>query len=441
MKKVFCIIYLLFFIVVSASAKDVEYPQKQSQGQNATNIEESQYTFSWFDCFIYDDENEYFKFVPIEKAGYKILSKNEKQDYKKIKKIHNYLARNKFVKAINTDDEFLPTYFNAYKFSNDNNEYIYALYYWQKVMQLNQTVKYFEQDSLKPTLAELFFYTNQFDKFITTIKPFMQQKEYQIPKYYFLLAEAYNNIKDFNNSILYAKKLETNNDYKLDAYKLLYNDYFRLRNLTQARFYAIKLASLQPCALNYYKVILSTQSKNEKLKYYYLIADEYINVGTKEKDTEALSIMYNDIIPLENEKIKNAAKNIKGFVELPDYKIIFDNDYKYMTALKSYNRCKNFYMATNNGIAKYKGNDLKNCFNSILKNEQNITDRLIAEQRALEQRYAEQQRLQQLRLMNANMQYNNYLQQQRNYELSRPRYTNTTITPIGNTYYMNSYSY
>ena len=73
MKKVFCIIYLLFFIVVSASAKDVEYTQKQSQGQNATNIEESQYTFSWFDCFIYDDENEYFKFVK-ENMVCKILS-------------------------------------------------------------------------------------------------------------------------------------------------------------------------------------------------------------------------------------------------------------------------------------------------------------------------------------------------------------------------------
>lgn len=398
-------------------------------------------TTNWTKYFQFVDESSTFKFFPLNREEYKELDKSDKKYYQSMVKINKLIKKEKYGKAHAIYNNFLPTYMAELFYYSHKGMYQNAINCLIDIIDINKDEKVLDDNTLKSGLSVLYFQNGEYANFIKTMEPYKNFKECQNEEIYYMFAFAYYEINNYNSSINYAKKIENSNDYKLNAYNLLHKSYMALNNKQQARFYAIKLASLQPCALNYYKVIFSTQSKNEKLKYYYLIADEYINVGTKEKDTSALSIMYNNIIPLENEKINNAAKNIKGFVELPDYKIIFDNDYKYMTALKAYTRCKNFYKATNDGIATYKRNDLKNCFNNILNKEKNITDGLKEELRAYQQRVAEQQRLQQLRLMNANMQYSNYLQQQRNYELSRPRYTNTTITPIGNTYYMNSYSY
>ena len=399
-------------------------------------------TTEWTKYFkLTDNSATFFEFFPITKQEYKELDKTDKKYYQRMLKINKLIKKEKFSKAHSLYDNFLPIYMSELLYYSDKEMIQNAINCMLKMIEINKYEKVLNDDDLKFGLAILYFRNSEYENFVKTIEPFKNDKECQNERFYYMFALSHSRIGNYNLSINYAKKIENSNNYKLSAYNLLYSNYALLKNNQQARLYAIKLASLQPSATNYYKVIYTTQSKAEKLKYYYLIADEYIYVGTKEKDTAGLSIMYNDIIPLENEKIKNATKNIKGFIELPDYKIIFDNDYKYMTPLKAYIRCKNFYNAVNNGIAKYKGNDLKNCFKNIIDNEKDTTARLIEELRAFQQRYAEQQRLQELRQMNANMQYSNYLQQQQNYQLSRPRYTNTTIRPIGNTYYMNSYSY
>ena len=93
-----------------------------------------------------------------------------------------------------------------------------------------------------------------------------------------------------------------------------------------------------------------------------------------------------------------------------------------------------FFEATNACIANYKGANLAKCFESVINDEKEKTAQLKKTIYEAQMLYVQQQQV-------SAMQYNNYLQQQRNYQLSRPRYTNTTITPIGNTYYMNSYSY
>ena len=104
-------------------------------------------------------------------------------------------------------------------------------------------------------------------------------------------------------------------------------------------------------------------------------------------------------------------------------------------------RFETYHNKLKQGLSKYKGNDLKNFLLSLKSDEEKFSQRLFDEYQEMNRQIAEEERLRQLRIMNANMQYSNYLQQQQNYILNRPRYTNTTIRPIGNTYYMNSYSY
>jgi hypothetical protein len=148
-----------------------------------------------------------------------------------------------------------------------------------------------------------------------------------------------------------------------------------------------------------------------------------------------------DITPIEDKKIVNAGKTISGFTNLPSYKKIYDKDYAYMTNLEVAERQKNFHNSTNECIKKYKGNDLKACFANVNNEQREISYRLIEKHNEQMRRIAEQQRINEMRMMNYNLMQQNYNLQNINYQLSRPRYTNTTVTPIGNTYYMNSYSY
>ena len=398
-------------------------------------------TSDWTKYFKTEENSEEFVFSPICKQEYNQLNKSDKKYYQQMVKINKLISKEKFKKAHSIYNDFIPIYMSEVFYYVKNEKYSDAIICMCKIIDLNKEEQVLDEEMLMSDLSMLYFKNGEYNNFLNTIEPYKNNKNNQVEGIYYMYSYAYKQLKNYDASINYAKKIENNNSYKIKAYNLLYSDYIALNNLQQATLYAKKLANIQPCIENYAKVILFSQSKDERLKYCYLIADEYINAGNKKDDILALKIMYNDIIPLENEKIANATKKIKGYIELPDYKTIFDNDYKYMTPLEAYTRCKNFYAAINNGISKYTGNDLKECFNCILKNEKNTTDRIIEEHRANEQNLAEQRKLEELRRMNANMQYSNYLQQQQNYQLSRPRYTNTTVTPLGNTYYMNSYSY
>ena len=128
-----------------------------------------------------------------------------------------------------------------------------------------------------------------------------------------------------------------------------------------------KLIKIKPNSLNYLRLIMNSNNKSEILTYAYKVAENY----AKENDFKnALEFCSVDIIRLEEEKIQNAVKNIKGFIEIPSWKTIFENDYAYMRYDTAYNRLINFYKSTDTCIKKYYGNDLKACFANVNKNQE-----------------------------------------------------------------------
>ena len=167
----------------------------------------------------------------------------------------------------------------------------------------------------------------------------------------------------------------------------------------------------------------------KKMKSYYRLSDSEVWL---------INVTLSSII---DKKIKSACKTIQGYFKPILWEDIAIRDKNYMNIALENARFDVFYLETNSCLKKYQGNNLKACLADIKNKEEKYSNKLVADQRALEQKMAEMARLQQLQQINYNLMEQNANLNEINYQLSRPRYTNTTVTPIGNTYYMNSYSY
>lgn len=427
MKKIFIVFYLLLLGCVGAIEANSDIP---------FGFIEAGQDFSFY--YSYNEEIDDFQFMPLSKEAYKHISKDEKKYYKKMKRFYKHLLKNNFQKAMQEDSDFLPAYYTAYKYAKDKSDYKNALHYWQNIIRIDEKAQIFTESYKDRELAFVYFFNKNYYFFIKTIKPYLNKKEYQNDLTYYMLAYSFYEINDYKNSILYAKKIEASKEYKMDAFDLLYLAYQKLNNKQQARQYALKIVAYKPNEVSYIRMLKVANSDSEKLKYAKLLSDLYYQ---KQDYKNCALVSLFDITPIEDKKIVNAGKTISGFSNFPSFKKIYEKDYSYMTDLDVIERQKNFHASTNECIKKYTGSNLKACFASINDEQKEISYRYIEKKQELMKRIAEQQRIKQMQIMNYNLMQQNYNLQNINYQLSRPRYTNTTITPIGNTYYMNSYSY
>jgi hypothetical protein len=366
-----------------------------------------------------------------------MMSKEEKREYKKLKKIDKCIKKQNYKKAFDIDEKHFPTIASYYHFLKNKKEYSRAIDYLKLIILKNEELMLIEKNELIVEMANLCYEGGKYQLALDTIT---QNKEVFIENdyLYYVLHDIHYNLENYSTAIYYAKKIENNKAYSNLAKETLYLSYRALKNDAEAYKYAIYLAENAPCETNYLRVILTTKSVKEKTHYLEKLLDLYGDLGNYDK---AMALFINELEPLLNEKVAVATKNLKGYFSVPCWSDIFREDYKYMRPMTVYYRQKDFYKDMTNCIDKYKNDDLKACFKDIVEQQKIVTQKLIEEKRAEEQRLAEQQRLREMQLMNYNMQIQNNLIRQQNYELSRPRYYNSTTTQYGNTYYTNTYRY
>ena len=237
----------------------------------------------------------------------------------------------------------------------------------------------------------------------------------------------YYELKNYAKSLNYANLSLNEKEVfeKASTILLKYTIYTEQKNKKLAKQEAWKLVQITPNAENYLRIAFCTDNQNEKLGYLKKVKSFY------KEPKDIFNINY-EIAKIEQNKINNAHKAIGVYSPKPEWSKISNENVGTITYWN--NRQDEFFEATNACIANYKGANLAKCFESVINDEKEKTAQLKKSIYEAQMLYVQQQQV-------SAMQYNNYLQQQRNYQLSRPRYTNTTITPIGNTYYMNSYSY
>lgn len=430
MKKLVCLLAMLLLCsIVHAIEQTNSIPMPILQTSKADY--QPPYYFNFYKI---DEKNFKMSFIPLSKQQLKLLSIEEKKIYKKTKKIEKKLQRNIFDDK-NIDIGYLPLYTNMYNFfekRNDKKSQIACLEY----IKLYDKWNFFSKNWIDYNLGCLYYDIKDFKTCIRFIKPEVDKSKTLFSYNNCILSDSYLQIKDYKNAIKYASTVPEKDYWYNFSLETLYCAYYNTKNMAMAHKIALKTVQRKYPSeyLANMRAAITASDNNTKMKY-------YNNAKKATTDDKEIWTINSEIAKIDANKIENAARYINGFFVKPNWAEISKKDTSLMSISIENQRFEEWHSDVNNCISKYKGNDLKACFNNINNKQDKISTKLLAEQQAREQKLLELQRIQQLQQMNYNMIRANQLQAQQNYILNSPRYTNTTTTRYGNTYYTNSYSY
>ena len=395
-------------------------------------------TVNLYDFFYTKGEYSFSEFNPLTESEILSLNKDSKKIYKKVVKSEKYYQKalksnsdiNKEIKFLHKAIKYNPENYNAVAQLSEaylaNNNYDNAITYALFTIGFNKH----EFNYVYAIAGYAYHFKKNYQesiKYIDKYLKFSDNVSYFRSKALYCQALNYFELKNYTKAISYADlSLKEKQLYDKSACVLLkYSSYLGLNNKKLAKQEAWKLIQMNSNAENYLRIAYCTDNQSEKLDYLKKVKSFY------KEPKDIFNVNY-EIAKIEQNKINNAHKAIGIYSPKPEWSKISNENVGTITYWN--NRQDEFFEATNACIANYKGANLAKCFESVINDEKEKTAQLKKTIYEAQMLYAQQQQV-------SAMQYNNYLQQQRNYQLSRPRYTNTTITPIGNTYYMNSYSY
>ena len=423
---------ILFVCTIPCFANNQPVPTLQ--------LSQQKYLPEYFNFYIIDYDNLKANLVYKNRDDIKKLDKYSRKQYKFLLNIEKKMSQNKYSDVYKkiANRPFLPYWYNLYHYYSDKNDYK------NSIICLNNISLFYKQFGFNKDNGKMFsinweyalkyYFNNDYKNAIPYIQIVL--KEYDNSFFRTMLVDSYYQIKNYKECIVQANLIKKDDiDNSKIALDRKYLAFFNLKDYKSANKIAYELYSYSyPDKYTSNMRIATTSNGNDtKLKYY-----EEAKKYTSKK--EQLWITNSLIYSIDKIKIDNKIKTTKGYIEAP----YWDDIIKDVTSLMSLdfeNERFDKYHKTVNNCLKYTGNDLKACFNNIKQEQEKINVKLVEQQREYEHKLAEYERIRQLQMLNVNLMEANYLQQQQNYILNRPRYTNTTITPIGNTYYMNTYSY
>lgn len=407
MKKSVIIIFLNLFII-----------SQTCYAVNTTNIERNYNKY-----FSFNKQYNSYQFNEIPKYDYKFLSKNNKLEYKTLKRLNKLCQKGKSEQVLKKYPYFTPARFSLYLLDTYNNNYYAAL---NKLNFIKNNDSSFD----KKYLAELIFMENYKAKQYNAALNELYLINNNVNLYAYI-SDCYLKTYNLQKAMEYATKVQKSDKNYYLANEVIFKIYYRQNNKQKAKSIALNLIKLNPASPdNYIRYATCEDNKNIKLKYLYEARNRIFTV----KDRNDIN---QTIIDLEQTKINNACNSMKIFTERPDWnKIIAESNYNNYSYWEK--RQDIFFKDANECITKYSGSERAKCFESVNKNQYRLTDelnkRIAAEQ---EQAYR-----------NTVVQQNNEMIRQqyvRNIELmninNNLRQQNNQLQNINNQLQFNRYSY
>ena len=374
----------------------------------------------------------------------KYFPKEDRKLYKKCLKYDKDIKKGYFTNVLRKQNGFLPAVISAYKYYDVNKKSRDAVIAMEAIKRINNQNNIFDATIIDTKLGLAYYMDYDYRNCIKLYLPLLQKDPDNIYMQD-VVADAYFKLQDYNNAILHANKVTKNQEWIMtykDALEIKYMSYFNLKKNNEANKIAYELFSYSypDKKTASMRIAVTSNDDNTKMKYYNIAKSNTTN------DID-ISVINGLISIIDDKKTEAKSKSIKGFFIAPNWAEIIKRDSDLMSIKYENQRFEEYHTALNNCF-KYTGNDLKACYSALISKQEKISQQLKEDMQEYKRQLAEAERLRQLQMINANMIQANYLQsqqnnliRQQNYELSRPRYYNSTTTQYGNSYYTNTYSY
>ena len=282
----------------------------------------------------------------------KQLKKLNKDEYKKVTKIQNYLKKKRYANAIEIDKDFLPIYISMYQTSLRDKKFGNSIHAMLKLKEINNTQKIFNEKMINYKLGMLYLIFAQLNEAYDYLKEFAELAPTTKDQYLsYALGLIHYHANNYSTAIFYGNQVKSDSALYADALSTIISSYEKLNNKTKAKEYTGKLLSVKPSSSLYLKYAELFTNINDKLNIYYKARNYNTDSEYSQKANEK-------IIEIEQEKINNSVKNYSQFIEVPDWR-------KYDSYL-GYKYQDEFYKKSNDCIKRYKGNNLEKCFTSVI---------------------------------------------------------------------------
>lgn len=340
---------------------------------------------------------------------FKSLSKEDKENYKYVKKIQKLIAKNQWDQVFSQYPNFYPAYLQYYEICYKNEDYTEALRILIKIKNLDTGGNIYSQTVLNKAFAELYYKTRQYSKALQYYQMYETSEDDVI---YMAIANCYYNLGEYSHAINYCKKLK-NQTY--EAKEIIYDSYMRLKDFQNADKYAKELLKMNYSYQNLMRVQAMEKDDSAKLSYCYHARE----LALEEKDIRAVNKLICDI---EQRKLEKSVSKQNQFIKVPKWEEISKQFPPNMTLQEISAKQDEFFKTANNYLLQYKGQQLANAFASLSQEFYNFAQskqnqyyqeqQILMQQAALEQQQREYELQQQILY---EQQMRNYIQRQHYY--------------------------
>lgn len=346
----------------------------------------------------------------------KTLTKEEKEDYKYVKKIQKIIAKGDWNKVFTKYPNFFPAYLQYYDKNYTKGNYNEALRILNKIKSMDRNNQVFKPEIVNHSFGFLYFVTGQYTMALNYFKM------YENPGDDFInssIANCYYALGNYTTAITYAQKL------KQPQYKdkeLLYSSYKKLKNYTAANKYAYELLNENYCYENLMKVQATTENSNTKLSYSY-------KARTAARDDKQIHEANKVIAEIEQKKLDKNISKLTHFVKIPKWSEFRNQIPENVPESEISAKQDEFFRTANSYLSKYSNQQLTNALNSLnqdyntyVQNKKNeyYQEQQLKAQKALVEEQQRNNMLQQQMIYE--QQVRNYLERQHYYYMSRPYY-------------------
>ena len=419
MKKISIIFLLLIFIHQTALANQGyiitsdENSYKQTKTTSISNLPYGNYLkFYNINTGEIDAEYVYLK-GSNENIFMKSLSKEEREDYKYVRKIQKLIMKDKWDEVFALYPNYFPAYLQYYSKCCSNKNYTEAIRALNKIRNFDIRGQIFSSKVINKAFADLYYKSGQYSNALEYLKMYDNSNDDEIT---FSIANCYYNLGSYNQAINYLNRLKNKN---YDSKELTYDCYMRLKNIKLANQYAKELLKEKYNYENLMRVQAMEENDSSKLSYCYHARE----LAIQEKDIRAVNQIIAD---LEQKKLDKSVSKISQFVKVPKWSDYAKQIPPNVTLSEICAKQDEFFKLANTYISEYKGQDLVNSFSSLnqeftnyiqAKHNQYYQEMQLRVQQALLEQQERENALRQQMIYEQQMQ--NYMNRQY-YYMSRP---------------------
>ena len=360
---------------------------------------------------------DFIKLSGTEESNFlKTLTKDEKEDYKYVKKIQKLIDKGEWNKVFEKYPNFLPAYLQYYDMNYQKGNYPEAIRILTNIHKLDMQGQIINKDLVNYSFGILYFASGQYTHALNYFIMYENSGDNFAISY---IAHCYFALGNYSKTVEYCKKM-TPLEYQ--DKELLYLAYFNLQNNAEASKLAQELLKENYNYENLMRVQQTISNDETRLQYAY-------KARTVAQDDKQITKANEIIGKIEQAKLEKSASKVTGFVKIPRWEEFKKQLPVNVSAAEVTQKQDEFFKTANLYLTKYSGQQLTNAFNSLnqdytnyvqdKKNQYYQEEQLKAQQALI----IEQQRNNMLQQeMIREQQIRNYLERQHFYYMSRPYY-------------------